>query len=233
MNDRLTLSPGLRFERNRGSVPAQANVFRTDTIAPRIGAAWDLGTAHRTVARVHYGHYFDPIFSSRIMGEDTSDENTYFVYEWQQDHLGRIQPVPSAGQLRHRPRARTLPRQAVHRRRRARAVPRRVGTGPVHLAALRHLHGHDRHGVDLRTDTAARPRPRRRTRHGRRRRHDRRVRADEPRQRVQRVRQPGRCVQQVRRRAVRHPQALLAQLAAAGLLHLVEEPRAPWATAGT
>ena len=65
--ERLTVSAGLRFEWNRGSVPEQPNVFRTNTWAPRIGAAWDVGAAHRTVIRAHYGHYFDPIFSSRIM----------------------------------------------------------------------------------------------------------------------------------------------------------------------
>jgi hypothetical protein len=82
VTDRLTLSPGLRFEWNRGSVPAQPNVFRTNTIAPRIGAAWDLGTAHRTVARIHYGHYYDPIFSSRILSEDWTDRQTSIVYSW-------------------------------------------------------------------------------------------------------------------------------------------------------
>ncbi|MGQ0736829.1 MAG: hypothetical protein ACT4QD_24650 [Acidobacteriota bacterium] len=94
MSDRLTLSPGVRVEWNRGSVPAQPNVFRTNTIAPRIGAAWDLGTAHRTVARIHYGHYYDPIFSSRIMSEDTTDQNTYFVYEWQQNQWVEVNRFP-------------------------------------------------------------------------------------------------------------------------------------------
>ena len=59
-------------------------------MAPRIGAAWDLGTGHRTVARVHYGHYFDPIFSSRIMSEDVSDRQTSVLYEWQDDQWVEI-----------------------------------------------------------------------------------------------------------------------------------------------
>ena len=72
VNSRLTLSPGVRLERNRGSVPNQPNVFRTNTVAPRVGLAWDVGADHRTVARVHYGHYYDPIFSSRILSEDST-----------------------------------------------------------------------------------------------------------------------------------------------------------------
>jgi hypothetical protein len=84
VNDRITLSPGLRLEWNRGSVPEEPNVFRTTTVAPRIGVAWDLGARHRTVARVHYGHYFDPIFSSRIMQEDTTDAQPSVLYGWQE-----------------------------------------------------------------------------------------------------------------------------------------------------
>ncbi len=83
MNGRLTLSPGVRFELNRGSVPAQPDVFRTNTIAPRIGLAWDLGPDHRTVARVHYGHYYDPIFASRIMAEDSTDDQPWFYYQFE------------------------------------------------------------------------------------------------------------------------------------------------------
>jgi hypothetical protein len=95
VNGRLTLSPGVRVEWNRGSVPHQPNVFRTTTVAPRIGAAWDLGPAHRTVARVHYGHYYDPIFSSRIANDDWSDVNTSVLYEWAENQwveINRIVP---------------------------------------------------------------------------------------------------------------------------------------------
>ena len=76
----LTLSPGVRFEWNRGSVPNQPNVFRTQTIAPRIGVAWDVTGDHRTVARVHFGRYHDAIFSSRIANEDRSEVNPYVQY---------------------------------------------------------------------------------------------------------------------------------------------------------
>jgi hypothetical protein len=94
VGDRLTLSPGARFEWNRGSVPNQPNVFRTSTVAPRIGAAWDLGAVHRTVARVHYGLYFDPIFSSRIMAEDMTDESTSITYAWQDAQWVEVNRFP-------------------------------------------------------------------------------------------------------------------------------------------
>ncbi len=73
VNGRLTVTPGIRLEFNRGSVPGKSNVFRTNTVAPRIGAAWELGDDHRTVVRAHYGRYFDPIFASRIMQDDLSE----------------------------------------------------------------------------------------------------------------------------------------------------------------
>jgi hypothetical protein len=78
---RVTVTPGVRIEWNRGSVPQQANVFQTTAVAPRIGVAWDVTGNHRTVARLHYGHYYDPIFSSRIMSEDRSDEHPAFYYQ--------------------------------------------------------------------------------------------------------------------------------------------------------
>ena len=80
MTDRLTLSPGVRFEWNRGSVPNQPNVFRTETLAPRLGVAWDVTGDHRTVARLHYGRYHDAIFSSRIASEDRTEVNQSVWY---------------------------------------------------------------------------------------------------------------------------------------------------------
>lgn len=75
-HSRITVSPGVRLEWNRGSVPNKPNVFATNTVGPRIGVAWELTADHRTVARVHYGRYFDPIFASRILQDDSSELHT-------------------------------------------------------------------------------------------------------------------------------------------------------------
>jgi len=72
-HERITVSPGVRLEWNRGSVPNKPNVFRTHTIGPRLGLAWELTADHRTVARLHYGRYFDAIFASRIMQSDSTE----------------------------------------------------------------------------------------------------------------------------------------------------------------
>jgi hypothetical protein len=72
---RLTVRAGLRFELNRGSVPLRSDTFSTNTLAPRIGAVLDVAKDHRTLVRFHYGHYYDPIFASRIADDDTSVAN--------------------------------------------------------------------------------------------------------------------------------------------------------------
>ena len=37
----------------------------TNSISPRIGAAWDLGRDHRTVLRGHYGRYHDALLTGQ------------------------------------------------------------------------------------------------------------------------------------------------------------------------
>jgi hypothetical protein len=63
VHDRLTLEPGLRLERYLGAVPDRGIVFRTGLFGPRVGAAWDVTGDHHTVARAHYGRYYDMPFS--------------------------------------------------------------------------------------------------------------------------------------------------------------------------
>ena len=72
---RLTIHAGLRLEFNRGSVPLRSATFSTNTVAPRVGAVLDVAKDHRTFVRFHYGHYYDPIFASRIAEDDTSVAN--------------------------------------------------------------------------------------------------------------------------------------------------------------
>ena len=38
-------------------------MFSTTPVAPRLGAAWDVQSDHRTVVRAHYGRYHDMLFS--------------------------------------------------------------------------------------------------------------------------------------------------------------------------
>jgi hypothetical protein len=76
---RLTLSPGVRLEFNRGSVPGRPNTFVTNTIAPRIGVAWDVTPNHKTVLRFHHGRYYDTIFASRIAQDDTTEDNPFIT----------------------------------------------------------------------------------------------------------------------------------------------------------
>jgi hypothetical protein len=65
INNRLTLSPGIRMDIHRGfNKPLDETVFKSSPVAPRIGFAWDLAGNSRTVVRGHYGWYFDGAKSS-------------------------------------------------------------------------------------------------------------------------------------------------------------------------
>ena len=66
VNGRLTLEPGVRVGVSDGvadNVP-RAQPYKTTSISPRIGAAWDVGADHRTVVRAHYGRYHDPMVTT-------------------------------------------------------------------------------------------------------------------------------------------------------------------------
>lgn len=65
VNERLTIEPGVRAALYRSSVPVDGfTLYNGGSVSPRIGAAWDLGTGHRTVLRAHYGWYHDPLVNS-------------------------------------------------------------------------------------------------------------------------------------------------------------------------
>ncbi len=79
LNDRLTVLPGLRFSRNRGSVPERGTVFSTDPFSPRLGIAWDVTSKHQTVVRAHYGRYHDALLSGQFQFMDRRGEQNPFI----------------------------------------------------------------------------------------------------------------------------------------------------------
>jgi hypothetical protein len=74
VNDRLTISPGLRVNLNRGAVPEAGTVFKTNPFSPRIGFALDVTGDHRTVVRGHYGRYHDGLLGGWFQFMDLSQQ---------------------------------------------------------------------------------------------------------------------------------------------------------------
>jgi outer membrane receptor protein involved in Fe transport len=74
VSDRLTVNPGIRLDINRGSVPA-GNVLSNHALAPRVGLAYDVTGDHSTVARAHYGRYYDSLFGGQFEFMDLSDQH--------------------------------------------------------------------------------------------------------------------------------------------------------------
>lgn len=84
---RVTLEPGLRVDRNRGSLPSQPGVIVTTGVALRIGVAWDITGRQRSVVRAHYGRYFDPLFGNIFEGFDPTAYSPRISYAVTPDGL--------------------------------------------------------------------------------------------------------------------------------------------------
>jgi hypothetical protein len=64
---RLTINAGVRVDFMRGKSPALGNktIYDATTWAPRIGAAFDLTGDSKTVAKAHYGQYYEGMYFSQ------------------------------------------------------------------------------------------------------------------------------------------------------------------------
>jgi len=80
-NGRVTLRPGLRFDLPRLTDDLGNVVFSRLTIAPRFGAAWDLGGDGRTVLGAYYGRFYDTGFLA-ISDLLRKSSQGYSAYGW-------------------------------------------------------------------------------------------------------------------------------------------------------
>jgi hypothetical protein len=80
VSDRLTVNPGIRLDLNRGSVPT-GTVLRNSALAPRVGLAFDVLGDHKTVARAHYGRYYDALFGGQFEFMDLTQQNPHITAE--------------------------------------------------------------------------------------------------------------------------------------------------------
>lgn len=65
VSDNLTLNFGLRYSMNRGFVKdVSGAVYKTNSLSPRIGFAWDIFGDHSTVFKAHYGKFTETMLTA-------------------------------------------------------------------------------------------------------------------------------------------------------------------------
>jgi hypothetical protein len=62
IGSRLTVNAGVRLDQLRGATPDLGTVYQATSVQPRAGATIALDADGRTVARVHYGQYAEPLW---------------------------------------------------------------------------------------------------------------------------------------------------------------------------
>jgi hypothetical protein len=96
----VTINAGLRVDASR-AVPPYAVRVSMLAVAPRIGAAWDVGGRHHTVVRAHYGRYFDPFVGGYYSFLDPVADQPRITAEAQPDgtwrELFRSSPATNFG----------------------------------------------------------------------------------------------------------------------------------------
>ncbi len=77
----LVFNPGLRFSTYRGRVPdlSDRTVFKTTSLEPRIGFAWDFLQSHKTVLKGHFGRYFENMKTYYINEMTPMPDNIYYL----------------------------------------------------------------------------------------------------------------------------------------------------------
>jgi hypothetical protein len=81
LGSHFTINPGVRFDHITGfNRHLDDQVFKTNSVSPRIGFAWDLRGNSRTVVRGHYGWYYDGAKSTYYDLLDPKIAPVYGVY---------------------------------------------------------------------------------------------------------------------------------------------------------
>jgi hypothetical protein len=127
VKDRLTLNLGFRLDHVNGSIaestagpgawqpavvyPRQSGLIKITTLAPRLGAVWDIKGDRRSVIRVSGGRFYNQ-FNTSYVGTVTPAGFGYVEYDWTDLNNDRVYQVGEEGIRRAdtRPNPALLPR---------------------------------------------------------------------------------------------------------------------------